>query len=1192
MVRGAPNISLAVAAARAWVHALSIGSECAITMFDHKAALLTDFVRDTSKLFDAIASLKPRGGTDYDAGMLTPYIGGIPIASTGRSKRVLIFLTDGNGNGNAQQMISEARSYGITVYCVSLGMAMPDALRLVSEETGGIWFENVTTVEQAEMAYRRIHADAIAPQMCTIEIQIPPTCSSNHLVSVKIGSNVQSRVVTIPESNKLTPSISNLSLRVKNSSDVQKFWIRAGQLPLILTGVDISSVNTTRVLQEDKVASFPLTIPAEDSLEFMLSMDVVDTLYNISRIQFSSTPCPLPAIYASSGQLFTRTSKRTIHVSYPNGTERIPASSLTHLAYDGVPHDVPVRLEVSTDLGRTWTMAHEKATSHNAPWRALSISSDSCLLRVSQVIPDELRMKPIAVVQGVRIEQVEYHDDGTRLITSALFSSPSRSGVDSVVRIHDAVTGKTMYTFPGIRFAVVNGGRSICTWGLSGPLDCYDLSTGSLRWRTEITPSSKLISFFPDRTGSVALVIGALENDRPRTISCETGLLLATFPNTTKDLQSASISPNGAMVSFCGKDSSISVYDASSAAFRHRLRTTPPTQPMVAAFSPNNTRIVATSRMGLAQVWNTADGMMLKSVAKRQYVNDNAYVVFLPDGARVLLETGKDQTSIVDIETGESLVTMQRSQEVGGVVSAVVSKDGALVALSSLGRLTIHETSSGVMIYEIRQADYQPSLSPDASRLFIRTSETDAGVYDIIPPILQADTSDARWTIFRTDARLRDVRFGPRIAGLAVDSLIRFGLVNGGTDTITLNSIRIEGADAKQFAVRTQPGITLLPGDSTDIEYSFTPTKPGERAALIVADVSGGSIKARISGQCIGSLLSAEADFLDFGVLDVGESRDYAADDLLTNNGKAQVHVRNIRKVGQDSGSFEITSPTEFMIDPNAFGEVFIRFTATEEGRLSTRLAFDIDGYSDPLYATLYGMGMIDTFRVALLDPTTFRGIILPTAIVPAKGTITTAIYDVVGLVAGYSITNNIMVIAGGVPPITNQWIGASEADAAWNSAWSLGAKVGFAVAPDIVVGGGYQIGESYYNKNATSGLDSKITFNALWTSVGWGNDDSRLNLTLGYAIKVHNTIGEGRFNANAAIYGIGYDKRISYHWKLCGELLFMRTMTFVPLTFTARYFDAVQAFDIGFTITGIPASGSSALAWPVVPMISWVRRW
>ena len=277
------------------------------------------------------------------------------------------------------------------------------------------------------------------------------------------------------------------------------------------------------------------------------------------------------------------------------------------------------------------------------------------------------------------------------------------------------------------------------TWGLEGNLHCFDLYTGKEIWTSPIAPSRQLITCLPNATGSVALVFGGWD-ERPRVIDCSSGLTIVRLPKEMKDVESGAISSDGSLVALVATDSSVTLFDARSGQVKGRLVTQPPSRLYKTAFSPDGSSIAATAGNGTAIVWKTADGVLQNVLAKRQYVNDNAYLTFLPDGQRIVLETGKDQTSIVDISTSDNVVTIQRSPGVGGVVSAIASRDGSLIALSSLGRVTVHETATGVMMYEMNQVDYYPSLSPDGSRIAIRTSESVAGVYEISPATLQADS--------------------------------------------------------------------------------------------------------------------------------------------------------------------------------------------------------------------------------------------------------------------------------------------------------------------------------------------------------------------------------------------------------------------------------------------------------------------
>jgi VWFA-related protein len=181
MAWGPPNIELAKEAARAWVAGLPLGkSECAITAFNHNNYLVQDFTTDRSKLLAGINKLQPQGGTDYDMAMLNPMAGGLLITKNGKYKRVIIFLSDGMPNTEPQtsKIIQEANKQGVVIYGVTLGMPCPQSIKDMSNQTGGQWFENVTTVEQARRIYQQILQTAQGGDPCTIEWQSQVSCTA------------------------------------------------------------------------------------------------------------------------------------------------------------------------------------------------------------------------------------------------------------------------------------------------------------------------------------------------------------------------------------------------------------------------------------------------------------------------------------------------------------------------------------------------------------------------------------------------------------------------------------------------------------------------------------------------------------------------------------------------------------------------------------------------------------------------------------------------------------------------------------------------------------------------------------------------------------------------------------------------------------------------------------------------------
>src|SRR5688500_5720375 len=155
-IAGTPNMDLARAAASAWIDGMPEGSESALTIFDHGSLIVQDFTQDRDLLHASILALTPNGGTNYDAGLVKAPSGALAIAEKGKDKRIVIFLTDGRGRGNERDIVVDAARIGATIFCVTLGMPAPEVLKNIARRTGGEWYENVSTLEDARAVYRTI----------------------------------------------------------------------------------------------------------------------------------------------------------------------------------------------------------------------------------------------------------------------------------------------------------------------------------------------------------------------------------------------------------------------------------------------------------------------------------------------------------------------------------------------------------------------------------------------------------------------------------------------------------------------------------------------------------------------------------------------------------------------------------------------------------------------------------------------------------------------------------------------------------------------------------------------------------------------------------------------------------------------------------------------------------------------------
>ncbi|TAE25003.1 MAG: VWA domain-containing protein [Candidatus Kapaibacterium sp.] len=151
------NLQLAQQAASAFVRALQLPpSECAVTSFNGISFINQDFTADRASLLAAINALQPDDGTHYMEGLLNEPASGIPIAKAGRNKRVVIFLTNGLGDGDEEAIVKAAKDKTIEIYCVAVGLPAPSLLRNIARRTGGVCFENVNDFVRITHVYQAI----------------------------------------------------------------------------------------------------------------------------------------------------------------------------------------------------------------------------------------------------------------------------------------------------------------------------------------------------------------------------------------------------------------------------------------------------------------------------------------------------------------------------------------------------------------------------------------------------------------------------------------------------------------------------------------------------------------------------------------------------------------------------------------------------------------------------------------------------------------------------------------------------------------------------------------------------------------------------------------------------------------------------------------------------------------------------
>ncbi|MCX6152856.1 MAG: VWA domain-containing protein, partial [Candidatus Kapabacteria bacterium] len=202
-------------ATKSWIDALPGRSECAITSFDDYNYIVQDFTTNKTLLEQKAQSITANGGTDYNKAMIDPMSSGIDIAKTGKYKRVIVMLSDGlpNFEPRTSQIINEAKSNSIIIYFVSLGYPSPQCMKDITKQTGGQYFENVSSVEDAKKVYMKIMQAATGGEPCDISWTSVFSCSSNLInVDLKVNSlNLAATAIYQSPNNSIATLVFNPS---------------------------------------------------------------------------------------------------------------------------------------------------------------------------------------------------------------------------------------------------------------------------------------------------------------------------------------------------------------------------------------------------------------------------------------------------------------------------------------------------------------------------------------------------------------------------------------------------------------------------------------------------------------------------------------------------------------------------------------------------------------------------------------------------------------------------------------------------------------------------------------------------------------------------------------------------------------------------------------------------------------------
>jgi formylglycine-generating enzyme len=382
---GAP-LDLEKGVANSWINMLSLGnSDCAITSFSDDNYINQDFTTNKNKLINGINSLGIIRGTDYNAALIDPAAGGILMAKTGKHKRIIIFLTDGQPNfePRTQEIIDEANMNDITIYCLALYMPAHHTMKKFANQTGGLYFENIRSKKEADEALRKILILAQNTEFCEIEWLSGISCQTGlinaelkykplNLITHSIYNGINNPVAKLefdPKSVKFLNAIHDTCITVTVTAKNSTF--------------NISNITTSYPLYRiNPPTNFILNAGESRKFTICYSPTPGDSGYTFCKITFENDLC-IKNYFASGGFSGKNISVQTLKLIQPNGNEVFVAGTDTVITWDGVSPDVPVTIMYRTDDLSPWKLLTDTAKGLSYKFHVPKIASDKYLAIVT-----------------------------------------------------------------------------------------------------------------------------------------------------------------------------------------------------------------------------------------------------------------------------------------------------------------------------------------------------------------------------------------------------------------------------------------------------------------------------------------------------------------------------------------------------------------------------------------------------------------------------------------------------------------------------------------------------------------------------------------------------------------------------------------------------------------------------------------
>ena len=880
-----------------------------ITVFDDTSTIIQQYTSNKTAILNGISSLAATGGgTDFYGAFMDATSGAIDFTSGRPGDRYLIFMTDAfQALTPAQEtsIINAARAQSIKVFTVTVSpFTVNLSLRRIATQTGGSWFEDVITANDADAIFKEIGDRIFLFPPCTL-IYDTDGCDTERKVQVTLRKNNRSAT------DNITVNVNPLNIPTLVASPIFLDFggVNGGSwkdLDVTLTArggnITVQSATPTAVaytVQSWGGGAPPFTLNNGQSRTIRIRFRPVNTDRVTALLSLKSNAFCQEDVSLSGGLY----EPAPLHLIQPDGGETLFSGSTFQVQWEGIPTSNPAELQYSTNAGTSWTMITPNVYNLKYNWIVPNTPSDSCLgivttrdERISSLDDQRMPLQP-AIVTDIAMTE-----SGT-LAAAALSNGQ--------VKLYYPKSGELLRLFTAHASSVnavhfSTDMTRLATASSDGRIRIWRTSDGSLE--QEVTQGGTVHSVRFSRDG--AYLATGNQNSVVLWKTADWSRAWTHNGNSSAD-GAVAISPRNSWV-VSGDGSSLAILRFSDGSYLRGLNGHGGTVRSLDV-SDGNTSIASGSDDRSIRIWNAISWQAVRALNGHNGAVRS--VSFSNGGARVISASDDNTVRVWNVLNGSLLQTF-----------------------------TGHTNGVHAARYDYR------------SKIIL--SGGDDGLlraWGYVPPL--ADMSDDLWKIVTTVISL-DTRM-PRFDTLACPGSMAEAdaiVINIGNQPVTISKVEIVGPDAAFFefggGFSIPPSRVMQPEDTLVIPLRFLPPMSGTYNAIIRIHTdlpASPEVDSPISGLQDSVAVTLEPDTLHAGEL-YHCTVPVILPFVLTNTGNRIALVDSIASDNADMLDFGQYLPRILM--PGQSDTLLVVVSPTADGTFMARVDLETTpcGVIQPLY--------------------------------------------------------------------------------------------------------------------------------------------------------------------------------------------------------------------------------------------------